>query len=70
MAKKDLTDEQIKGIILYLLARKGCWGGSYKPYDSILSWIEGRLKKNGKRVKKAIDNLVKNGYLLTKLGKT
>lgn len=66
MARKELTDKEIVATIFHKLARKGCWGGKYKPYDSVVSWIEGRIKHDGQRVKEIINGLVQDGYLLTK----
>jgi len=63
-----LTDEEISAIIFDKLDRKGYWGGKYKPYISVVSWLEAKVRKNGKRVKKVVDRLVKNRYLLAKKG--
>lgn len=66
MAKKDLTDKEISANIFLKLAREKKWGGSYRPKDSVIRWIEGRLKKDGKRIRKIIKQLIKEGLLLEK----
>jgi hypothetical protein len=48
------------------LARKGKWDGSYSPTESVTKWIPHKIKRNGKRVSKIIDKLIKDGYLLIK----
>lgn len=62
------TDEEIAAEIFDKLNRKRCWGGKYKPYKSVVSWLEAKVRKNGKRIKGIIDNLVKDRYLLVKKG--
>ncbi len=66
MAKKELTDKQIKAYILRKLKNRYCWGGKYKPLTSVVSWVDGKIKRNGKRARKLIDELVKERYLLAK----
>lgn len=66
MARRKVSDKEIVATIFDKLDRKGMWGGSYRPYDSVVSWIGGRIKKDGKRVKNIIDNLIKDGHLLAK----
>ncbi len=71
MAKKELTDKEIAATVFHKLRRRGKWGGNYKPYDSVKGWIEGRIKKDGKRVESILDELIKEGLLLShKEGKT
>ncbi len=66
MAKKKLSDREVKAYILRKLKNRCCWGGKYKPTISVASWAEGKIKRNGKRVKKLIDELVKDRFLYTK----
>lgn len=68
MAKKELTAEEISATIFHKLRRRGIWGGKYKPRDSVKRWIEGRIKKDGRRVEKIIDGLIKEGLLLSHKG--
>lgn len=68
MPKKELNDREITATIFHKLRRRGIWGGSYKPYDSVKGWIEGRIKKDGKRVEKILDGLIKEGLLLSYKG--
>jgi hypothetical protein len=51
--------------------RRGCWGGRYLPIDSLVHRLSRKIKKNGKRVRRLIKELVREGYnLLHKGGKT
>jgi len=65
------SDEEIKADIMNRLMRKGCWGAKYLPLESLIRWISKKVKKNGKRIRRLIKELVKEGYILThKGGKT
>ena len=67
----DYSDEEIKADIMYKLMRKGCWGAKYLPLESLVHWLSKKIKKNGKRIRKLIKELVREGYLLAhKGGKT
>lgn len=57
MPKKELTDKEISATIFHKLGRRGVWGGSYKHYDSVKGWIEGKIKNDGKRVEEILDDL-------------
>ena len=71
MFKREITDEEIKADIMYRLIRKHRWGANYFPVYTLVNWLSKQIKKNGKRVRKCIEDLVKNGYiLLHKKGKT
>lgn len=66
-----ISDSEIKVEIMYRLDRKGCWGARYLPSEALVSWLGKKVKRNGKRVRKLIDDLVKGGYLLQhKKGRT
>lgn len=71
MPRHELTDEKIKADIMNKLLRKSCWGARYLPIDTLVNWLAKRVKRNGKRVRRLIRTLVKDGYLLLhKRGKT
>jgi len=59
----DMTDEQLRAAIMEFLRQKGRWGAHYFPVDTLINWLGRKVKKNGKRVERAIKNLVKEGYL-------
>jgi hypothetical protein len=66
-----LAEKQVKAIILDKLGKRGCWGGRYTPLDSLVRWLSRKVKRNGKRVRKAVRQLVDKGYLiLHKRGET
>ena len=62
------SDEEIKADIMNKLMRRGCWGGKYLPLDSLVNWLSKKVKRNGKRIRKLIKELIKEGYILTHKG--
>lgn len=60
----DFSDNQLKALIFDKLVRKKKWGHSYLPLDSVMRWIERRVKRNGRRLKRIVQGLVKEDYLL------
>lgn len=61
-------DEKIGADILNRLVRRGCWGGRYMPTASLVNWIGKRVKRDGRRVRRVIDELHKAGLLLKHKG--
>ncbi len=59
----EITDEQLRAVIMEFLLQKGRWGAHYFPIDTMINWIGRKVKKNGKRVERTIKDLVKDGYL-------
>lgn len=68
MPKQELTDEEIMADIMNRLLRKDCWGGKYLPLDTLVNWLAGKVKKDGKRVRGLVKDLVGKGYLLLHKG--
>ena len=64
MVKRDLTDEQIKADILNRLVNAGAFGSYHLPVDQMRSWIQNKIKKNGRTVTKCIDDLARTGLLI------
>lgn len=65
--KEDLNDKQIMATIFDKLARRGCWSSmKYRPKESLISWISARVKKDGKRIKRIFEKLIREGFLKTK----
>lgn len=60
----DESDEEVKAMILHALARKRKWGESHTPLINIIKWVV--IRKNGKRVKKLINELRKDGLVYVK----
>lgn len=58
----ELTDEQLKASIMQFLVKKGRWG-AHCPVDAIVNWMSKRVRRDGKRVRLMIKDLVKDGYL-------
>ena len=63
-----LSMYQIKAIVMDKLRKRGCWGARYAPTDSIINWLSKKIKKNGKRIRKAVKQLIKEGYLIPHKG--
>lgn len=60
----DLSDDELRAEIMYKLMRRGCWGGNYIPTDSLVRWLSKKVKKNGKRVRTIIEQLISDGLLI------
>lgn len=61
--KKTCSDREIRGIILDKLLRNSLIGNNYTSTDSFERSVSKRLKKNGKRVKRIINDMNKEGFL-------
>jgi len=67
----DLTDREVKASILEFLVKKGRWGTHYFPTETLVNWFSKKVKRDGKRVRRCLRDLVNEGYvLLHKRGKT
>jgi len=64
MHSKETSDEEITADILNRLLRRNCWGAKYMPKETLVNWLARRVKQNGKRVRKLIDKLIQNRYIL------
>jgi hypothetical protein len=64
----EVTDEEIKVDIMNKLLRKGCWKAKYLPVDTLVNWFAKKVKKDGKRVRKIVKELVDDRYLLLHKG--
>ena len=68
---RELSDKQIKADLMHRLLRRCCWGSRYLPLETLVRWIGSRIKRDGRKVQKAVRQLVNEGYLiLHKKGKT
>lgn len=67
----QITEEQVKASILEFLIKKRKWGSYYFPTDTLVNFLSRKIKRNGKRIRRCIEQLVSQGYvLLHKKGKT
>jgi hypothetical protein len=64
MSKQEISDEEIKADILYRLIRRHCWGAKYLPLDTFINWMSKQIRKNGKRIKRCVEELIKDRYIL------
>jgi len=60
----SLSDEEVRAIVLEFLLKKGRWGARYHPIDTMVRWLGKKVRRNGKRVRKIVRELVNQGYLL------
>lgn len=60
----SLSDEEVKADIMNRPLRRNCWGAKYLPVDTLVNWLAGKVKPNGKRVRKLIRQLVNEGFLI------
>ena len=66
-----MADREVKAAILSFLEKKGRWGASYFPLDTLVRWLGREVKRGGKRVRNCVDDLAKEEYILfLKKGKT
>jgi len=71
MTHRRISDEQIKADIMNRLMRRNCWSAKYLPIDTLVNWLAKKLKPDGKRVRRLIKELIREGYLVPhKKGKT
>lgn len=65
------VNKEVKIMILSKLKNRGCWGGRYTPLDTLVRWLSKKIRRDGKRIQRAIRQLVNEGYLiLHKRGET
>lgn len=60
-----MTPEEIKAEICWRLKRRNCWGAKYLPVDSLVDWLGKLVKDDGKKVHAAIEDLIREGLLLS-----
>jgi len=71
MYRRETSNAEIKADIMNRLLRKHCWGAKYLPLNTLINWLGKQIRKNGKRVRDCIEDLVKEGYILShKKGET
>jgi len=67
----EITDAEVRAAILSLLEKKGRWGAHYLPLDTMIHWLGRKVKRDGKRVNRCVEELAKEGYIfLHKKGNT
>jgi len=64
MARRKMGDAEIKADIMNRLFRKHCWGAKYLPLDTLVNWLSKQMRRNGRRVRKCVEELAEEGYIL------
>lgn len=62
--KREYSDQELKALILNFIMRKGRWGEHYFPIGTMAKWLGQVVQNNGKNVRKNVDELAKDGYLI------
>jgi len=57
--------EEFKATILEFLLKKGCIGGAHTPLGRLTSCIELHSKQDKKEFEQALDELVKNAWVIS-----
>lgn len=64
LMKRDYFDEELKGLILNFIMRKGRWGKHYFPIDTMKNWLSQVVQNNGRNIDKKIKELHNEGFLI------
>ena len=62
---KEWIAEEIKADLMNRLLRRNCWGARYLPLATLVNWLSRKVRRNGRRVRDAVDQLIKEGYLIS-----
>ena len=63
MPPRDLSDEEIKALILNFLLTRGRWGGKYFNRQRMTRYLGVQILKDGRRVDRCLDRLLKEGLV-------
>ena len=63
MPPADLTEDQIKALILNFLLRRRLWGGKYYAKQRMVRYISQDVLGDGKKVRRCLDELVKDRWI-------
>ncbi len=58
-----VSEDELKGLILFKLNRKGKWGHSHIPFDKITRFVPSHLRGT---VKEITQQLIKDGLIISK----
>jgi len=61
--RRDYSDSEVRVLILDWLVRHGRWGAHYFPLDTLVNKLSHAVKNDGKRIRKFVEELLKQGYL-------
>jgi len=64
MPGREAADREIKAEVMNRLLRRRCWGARYLPLDTLVNWLSRQIRKNGRRVRRCVEELAKEGYVL------
>lgn len=62
--QERLSDQVVAVSILVILKDRACWGARYMPLDTLVNWLSKKVRPDGKKVRKIIKNLLRDGYLI------
>lgn len=66
---EEISDAYIRASILYRLYKQGKWGGSHTDFENLKKGFSPRQlgKRGSKRIEQLAEELIKEGYVLTKI---
>jgi predicted transcriptional regulator len=64
LVKRDLTEDQIKADILNRLVNSNAFGAYHIPSDQMRSFIQNKIKRDGKTVSNCINELARQGLII------
>ena len=59
----EMTDDQVKALILNFLLRRKCWGGKYFNKQKLIRYIGQDVLNDGKEVTRRLDKLIKDRWV-------
>ena len=62
--KREYSNPELRALILDWLKRRGRWGAYYFPLDTLVNKLSHVVKNNGKRIRKAVRELIQERYVL------
>ena len=66
--KRDYSDSEVRALIMDWLVRHGRWGAHYFPLDTLVNKLSHAVKNDGKRIRRSVDELLKQDYLFAYKG--
>jgi glutamate-1-semialdehyde aminotransferase len=67
--RRDYSDSELRALIMDWLVRHGRWGAYYFPFDTLVNNLSHVVRNDGKRIRKFVKELLKEGYLLAHKGR-
>lgn len=66
--RRSYGNSEVRALILDWLERHGRWGAHYFPLDTLVNKLSHAVKNDGKRIRKAVEQLLDERYILMHKG--